>query len=141
MTWALTRSLQSRRPRQQSATFATSAAGQPAKPGLMTSSYEGSPVPIVAASVLVAFAGIGGSLALVQMGSSAGLVGHTSCSAVAQAGTGTAEDRATAGRASSCVRYATFGVCLVPYRPIRRSQRNAEQRSRQHAELLARLKR
>ena len=77
MTWTLTRSLQSRRPRQQSATCATSAAGQPAKPGLMTSSYEGSPVPIVvAASVLVAFADIDGSLALMQMGSSAGHVGH-----------------------------------------------------------------
>ena len=37
---------------------------------------KGLPVPIVAASVLVAFAGIGGSMALMQMGSSAGHAGH-----------------------------------------------------------------
>ena len=37
---------------------------------------KGLPVPIVAAGVLVASAGIGGSLALMQMGGSAGHVGH-----------------------------------------------------------------
>jgi len=33
--------------------------------------------------------------------------------------------------------YLTFGLFLVPYRLIRRSQRRDEQRRRQHAELLA----
>jgi hypothetical protein len=33
--------------------------------------------------------------------------------------------------------YLTFGLLLVPYRLIRRSQRRDEQRRRQHAELLA----
>lgn len=33
--------------------------------------------------------------------------------------------------------YMVFGILLVPYRLIRRSQRRDEQRRRQHAELLA----
>jgi hypothetical protein len=33
--------------------------------------------------------------------------------------------------------YAVFGIWLVPYRLVRRSQRRDEQRRRQHAELLA----
>jgi hypothetical protein len=33
--------------------------------------------------------------------------------------------------------YAVFGIWLVPYRLVRRSQRRDEQRRREHAELLA----
>lgn len=37
--------------------------------------------------------------------------------------------------------YLMFGLLLVPYRLIRRSQRRDEQRRRQHAELLAQMRR
>jgi hypothetical protein len=101
---------------------------------------KGLPVPIVAASVLVAFAGIGGSMALMQMGSSAGHAGHVAALPLPKPAPAPLKTAPQPGRASSWARYATFGVCLVPYRLIRRSQRNAEQRSRQHAELLLQLK-
>lgn len=41
--------------------------------------------------------------------------------------------------ASILVWYFTFGLLLVPYRLIRRSQRKNEKESRQHAELMAQL--